>query len=162
MQENIAYIRQSGRTLSETLSKRELRTPGFPFFYFMPFYLLDLWYSTETLEAPVHSEVISQTGNGKRGRGRSYLTWKKSMKRDLKDWSITKELVWDRRKWKLAIHVSKSWSLISHLLLSFYVFSFYLPFLCFRFFYYLFSLFLFCLLSSFLFPLLFHFYGFHR
>jgi hypothetical protein len=30
------------------------------------------------------------------------------MKRDLKDWCITKELALDRREWKLAIHVPKS------------------------------------------------------
>jgi hypothetical protein len=31
------------------------------------------------------------------------LTWEESMKRDLKDWCITKELALDRREWKLAI-----------------------------------------------------------
>jgi hypothetical protein len=45
-----------------------------------------IWiYTTETLEAPVHSRVISQTANGKRGRGTPNLTWEKSMKKDLKD-----------------------------------------------------------------------------
>jgi hypothetical protein len=29
------------------------------------------------------------------------------VKRDLKDWSITKELALDRREWKLAIHLSE-------------------------------------------------------
>jgi hypothetical protein len=29
------------------------------------------------------------------------------MKRDLKDWCITKELAFDRREWELAIHVSE-------------------------------------------------------
>jgi hypothetical protein len=29
------------------------------------------------------------------------------IKRDLKDWYITKELALDRREWKLAIHVSE-------------------------------------------------------
>jgi hypothetical protein len=33
------------------------------------------------------------------------LTWEESVKRDLKDWCITKELALDRREWKLAIHV---------------------------------------------------------
>jgi hypothetical protein len=33
-----------------------------------------------------------------------------SLKRDLKDWCIIKELALDRREWKLAIHVSESWS----------------------------------------------------
>jgi hypothetical protein len=35
------------------------------------------------------------------------LTWEESVKRDLNDWCITKELVLDRREWKLAIHVSE-------------------------------------------------------
>jgi hypothetical protein len=35
------------------------------------------------------------------------LTWKEPVKRDLNDWCISKELVLDRREWKLAIHVSK-------------------------------------------------------
>jgi hypothetical protein len=58
-------------------------------------------------EAPVHSGVIRRSGNEKRGRGRPKLTWEESVKRDLKDWCITKELVLDRREWKLAIHVSE-------------------------------------------------------
>ena len=33
--------------------------------------------------------------------GKSY----ESVKRDLKDWNITKELAMDRGAWKLAIHV---------------------------------------------------------
>jgi hypothetical protein len=47
-------------------------------------------------KAPIHSGVISQTGNGKRDRERPNLTWKESVKRDLKDWSITSELILDR------------------------------------------------------------------
>jgi hypothetical protein len=69
--------------------------------------------------APVHSGVIRRTGNEMRGRGISNLTWEESVKRDLKDWSITKELSLDRREWKLAIHVSESWSSVSSPLLSF-------------------------------------------
>jgi hypothetical protein len=49
------------------------------------------------MEAPVRSRVISWTGNGKRGRRRSNLTWEESVKRNLKDWSVTKELALDRR-----------------------------------------------------------------
>jgi hypothetical protein len=56
-------------------------------------------------EASVRSGVIKQSGNEKRGRGRPNLTWEESVKRDLKDWCITKELALDRREWKLAIHV---------------------------------------------------------
>jgi hypothetical protein len=47
-------------------------------------------------EAPI--QVIRRTGNKKRGRGRPNLTWKEFVKRDLKDWCITKELALDRRE----------------------------------------------------------------
>jgi hypothetical protein len=63
------------------------------------------WRSTE---APVRSGVIRRFSNKKRGRGRSNVTWEKSVKRDLKDWCITKELALDRREWKLVIYVSES------------------------------------------------------
>ena len=56
-------------------------------------------------EAPVHSRRLKHAGNVKRGRGRPNLTWEESVKRDLKDWSITKELTMDRGAWKLAIDV---------------------------------------------------------
>jgi hypothetical protein len=56
-------------------------------------------------EAPNCNGVIKQTGNKKIGKGRPNLTWEESVKRDLKDWCITKELALDRREWKLAIHV---------------------------------------------------------
>jgi hypothetical protein len=48
------------------------------------------------VEAPVCSGVIRRTGNERRGRGRPNLTWEEYVKRDLKDWSITKELALDR------------------------------------------------------------------
>ncbi|VAH32978.1 unnamed protein product [Triticum turgidum subsp. durum] len=47
-------------------------------------------------EAPVHSGRLKRAENVKRGRGRPNLTWEESVKRDLKDWSITKELAMDR------------------------------------------------------------------
>jgi hypothetical protein len=56
-------------------------------------------------EAPIHNGVIRRTGNEKRDRGRPNLTWEEFMKSDLRDWCIMKELVLDRREWKLAIHV---------------------------------------------------------
>jgi hypothetical protein len=59
-------------------------------------------------EAPIHNVVIRRTGNRKRGRGPSNMTWEESVKRDLKNWCITKELTLDRREWKLAIHVPES------------------------------------------------------
>jgi hypothetical protein len=49
-------------------------------------------------EAPVRSGVIRRSGNKKRGRGQPNLTWEESVKRDLKDWCITKELALDRRE----------------------------------------------------------------
>jgi hypothetical protein len=58
-------------------------------------------------EAPILSRVMSQTANGKRSRGRPNFTREESVKRDLKDYSITKELALHRSKWKLAIHVSE-------------------------------------------------------
>jgi hypothetical protein len=60
------------------------------------------------VEAPVRSGVIRRSGNEKRGRGRPNLTCEESVKRDLNDWCITKELALDRREWRLAIHVPES------------------------------------------------------
>jgi hypothetical protein len=60
------------------------------------------------VETSIRNGVIRRTGNKKRGRGRSNLTWKESVKRDLKDWYIIKELALDRRAWKLAIHVPET------------------------------------------------------
>jgi hypothetical protein len=57
------------------------------------------------VEASIRNGVIRLTGNKKRGRGRPNLAWEESVKRDLKDWCITKELALDRREWKIAIHV---------------------------------------------------------
>jgi hypothetical protein len=60
-------------------------------------------------EAPIRNGVIRRIDNEKRDRGRPNLTWEESVKRDLKDWCITKELALDKReKWKLAIHMLKS------------------------------------------------------
>jgi hypothetical protein len=50
------------------------------------------------VEAPIRNGVIRRTNNKKRGRGRLNLTWKESVKRDLKDWCITKELALDMRE----------------------------------------------------------------
>uniref|UniRef100_M8CCE7 Uncharacterized protein n=1 Tax=Aegilops tauschii TaxID=37682 RepID=M8CCE7_AEGTA len=47
-------------------------------------------------EAPVHNGRLKRADNVKRGRGRPNLTWEESVKRDLKDWSITRELAMDR------------------------------------------------------------------
>ena len=57
------------------------------------------WYGhihRRPLEAPVHSGWLKRAENVKRSWARPNLTWKESAKRDLKDWSITKELAMDR------------------------------------------------------------------
>jgi hypothetical protein len=95
-----------------------------------------------TAEAPIHNGVIRQTGNNKRDRERSNLTWEESVKRDLNDWCITKELTLDRREWKITIHVAEPWSSVPSfycLLSSFFP----CPFFTFFYlaFYYLFSFF---------------------
>ena len=41
----------------------------------------------------------------KRGRGRPKLTWDGSVKRDLKDCNISKEIALDMSAWRLAINV---------------------------------------------------------
>ncbi|KAG2557075.1 hypothetical protein PVAP13_8NG183305 [Panicum virgatum] len=56
-------------------------------------------------EALVHSGVLERVDNVKRGRGRPKLTWDESVKRDLKDWNIFKEIALDRSAWRLAINV---------------------------------------------------------
>ena len=56
-------------------------------------------------EAPVRSGLLSRAENTKRGRGRPKLTWEEAVKRDLKAWGISKELLFDRDAWKLAIQV---------------------------------------------------------
>jgi hypothetical protein len=56
-------------------------------------------------EAPVHSGVLKRVDNVKRGRGRPKLTWGESVKRDFKEWNISKELAMDRSAWRLAINV---------------------------------------------------------
>jgi hypothetical protein len=61
-------------------------------------------------KAPIRNGIIRRTDNKKRGRWRPNLTWEKSVKRDLKDCCITKDLALDSREWKLAIHVPEPWS----------------------------------------------------
>jgi hypothetical protein len=51
-------------------------------------------------DALVHNRQLKRADNVKRGRGRPNLTWEESVKRDIKDWSITKELAMDRAAWK--------------------------------------------------------------
>ncbi|KAG2583664.1 hypothetical protein PVAP13_6KG230012 [Panicum virgatum] len=56
-------------------------------------------------EAPVRNGVLERVDNVKRGRGRPKLTWDESVKRDLKDWNISKEIALDRSAWRLTINV---------------------------------------------------------
>ena len=56
-------------------------------------------------EAPVHSGILKHDSNMRRGRGRPKLTWEETIRRDLKDWSIPRDLSFDRSAWKAAIHV---------------------------------------------------------
>jgi hypothetical protein len=56
-------------------------------------------------DATVHSARLKRVDNVKIGWGRPNLACGESVKRDLKDWSITKELAMDRASWKLAIHM---------------------------------------------------------
>jgi hypothetical protein len=51
------------------------------------------------------SGILSRPENTRRVRGRSKLTWEETIKRDLKEWNISKELALDRNVWKITIHV---------------------------------------------------------
>jgi len=53
----------------------------------------------------VRNGVLERVDNVKRGRGRPKLMWDESVKRDLKDWNISKEIVLDSSVWRLAINV---------------------------------------------------------
>jgi hypothetical protein len=44
----------------------------------------------------MRSEVLKRADNVKCGRGRPKLTWDESVKRDLKEWNIVKDLAMDR------------------------------------------------------------------
>ncbi|KAG2609769.1 hypothetical protein PVAP13_4KG087333 [Panicum virgatum] len=57
------------------------------------------------LEVPVRNGVLERVDNVKRGRGRPKLTWDESVKRDIKDWNISKEIALDRSAWRLSINV---------------------------------------------------------
>ena len=62
-------------------------------------------YPTKAPEAPVRNGVLEQVDNVKRGRGRPKLTWDESVKRDLKNLNISKEIALDRSTWRPAINV---------------------------------------------------------
>jgi len=56
-------------------------------------------------EAPVRSGVLKRVDSVKRGRGRHKLTWGASVKRDLKEWNISKDLAMDSSAWRQSINV---------------------------------------------------------
>lgn len=56
-------------------------------------------------EAPMRSGILRRIETTRRDRGRLKLTWEDVVRRDLKVWSISKDLDLDRVEWKLAIHV---------------------------------------------------------
>ena len=56
-------------------------------------------------EAPVRSGVLKRVDSVKRDRGRPKLTSGESVKRDLKEWNISKDLAMDRSAWRLSINV---------------------------------------------------------
>jgi hypothetical protein len=58
-------------------------------------------------EAPVRSDILSRPENIKRERDRPKLTWKEVIKRDMKEYNISKELVSNKSACKMAIHVPK-------------------------------------------------------
>jgi hypothetical protein len=53
----------------------------------------------------VRSGVLERDDNVKKVRGRPKLTWDESVKRDLREWNISKDLALYRGAWRLAINV---------------------------------------------------------
>jgi hypothetical protein len=53
----------------------------------------------------VRSGILSRPENTRRGRGRPRLTWEEEIKKDLKEWNISKEVNLDKSAWKMTIHV---------------------------------------------------------
>ena len=53
---------------------------------------------------------LDMSNEGLLSRDRPKLTWDESVKRDLKDWNIFKEIALDRSAWRLAINVTEPWT----------------------------------------------------
>jgi len=64
-----------------------------------------LWTQRRLPEASVRGGVLKRVDNVKRGRGRPKVTWDESVKRDLKEWNISKEIALDSIVWRLAINM---------------------------------------------------------
>jgi hypothetical protein len=56
-------------------------------------------------EVSIHSGILSRPENIRRDKSRPKLIWEETVKRDLKELNITKELTLDRSVWKMTIHV---------------------------------------------------------
>jgi hypothetical protein len=57
------------------------------------------------LETPVRNDILSRPNNIRRGKNRLRLTWKEAIKKNLKEWNISKEFVLGMSTWMIAIHV---------------------------------------------------------
>ena len=55
----------------------------------------------------MRSGVLKRVDSVKRDRGRPKLTWGASVKRDLKEWNISKDLAMDSSAWRQSINVSE-------------------------------------------------------
>jgi hypothetical protein len=64
--------------------------------------------------------ILRRDSNGKRGRGRSKLTWKDAVKQDLKGWNIPKDLALNgNARWKDAVKQDlKGWNIPKDLALN--------------------------------------------
>jgi hypothetical protein len=58
-------------------------------------------------KAPICSGILSHPENVRIKRCRPRLTWKETIKKDLKKWNIFKEIALDMSAWKTVIHVSE-------------------------------------------------------
>jgi hypothetical protein len=56
-------------------------------------------------EASVRSGILNRPENIRRVRDQPRLAWEETIKKDLKEWNIPKELALNRSAGKMAIHV---------------------------------------------------------
>jgi hypothetical protein len=60
-------------------------------------------------EAPVRSDILIRPNNTRRENDRLWLIWEEAIKRNLKEWNISKELILGMSAWMIAIHVQEPW-----------------------------------------------------
>jgi hypothetical protein len=53
----------------------------------------------------LHSGVLKRADNVKSGRGQTKLIWDEFVKRDLKEWNISRDLAMNRSAGRLAVNV---------------------------------------------------------